>query len=154
MLSWEKKDASSPSDHWTTVFLHSSPPLHPEMQGLLFPLLALLDRVAEFFGLCSDDLIRFVMNLEKLLQNCYIFLKIILFIYWLCWVFGARGIFSSCCTWASYHGRFPCCGAWALGCRLNSCETRACFSTVCGIFWNRGLNPCLLHWQADFFFFF
>ena len=27
-------------------------------------------------------------------------------------------------------------------------------SMVCGIFLGQGSNPCLLHWQADFFFFF
>ena len=45
----------------------------------------------------------------------------------LCWVFAVHWAFSSCGkqrlvssydVWASHHGGFLCCGAWALGCRL------------------------------------
>ena len=43
---------------------------------------------------------------------------------------------------------------------LNSCSSQALedsscglwtYSTACGIFLDQGLNPCLLHWQADSF---
>ena len=59
----------------------------------------------------------------------------ILFIYfWLCWVFIAAHVFSSCSAWASHHGgfssygaqalgveAFSSCRSWVLECRLSSC---------------------------------
>ena len=77
-------------------------------------------------------------------------LKITLFIFnyfWLCWVLLLHRLLSSC-------GVFSC-GAWALGhVSFSSCGSRAlrlglsCFE-ACGIFPDQGLNPYLLHWQAD-----
>ena len=60
----------------------------------------------------------------------------------------------SCCgaralgTWASVvvARGLSSCGSWALEHRLSSCGTR---SAACGIFPDRGSNPCPLHWQAD-----
>ena len=76
------------------------------------------------------------------------------------------GFLSSCHMWASHCGDFPCWGAWAPGhtgfSGLSDCGSRAlehrltklCCTqlscpTACGIFPDQGLNPCLLHWQAD-----
>ena len=57
----------------------------------------------------------------------FICLFIYLFIYWLRWVFVAArglslvvasGVTLRCSAQASHCGGFSCCGAWALGCRL------------------------------------
>ena len=71
-------------------------------------------------------------------------------------------LLSSCGVLASHWGGFSCCGARALGCtnfsscsfralehRLNSCGPWVFCSMACGILLDQGLNPCLLHWQAD-----
>ena len=112
------------------------------------------------------------------MQICIISFYIILFIYfWLCWVFIALNVFSSCgeqellssCSaWASHCGGFSCCRAQALGAqapavvahglsRRNSRALRAqaqkswCTGLVaCGIFPNQRWNLCLRHWQANF----
>ena len=80
-----------------------------------------------------------------------------------------RGLLSGCDAWASHCSGFSCCRAWALGTwvsvvaahgfsscgswtlqhRLNSCGKGISCSVACGIFLDSGLNPCLLHWQAD-----
>ena len=85
-----------------------------------------------------------------------------------------QGLLSSCGAEASHCGAFSCCGPralWPVG--FNSCGTWAlewgsvvavprlystgsrvvvyrlgCHAT-CGIFLDRGSNPCLLHWQVD-----
>ena len=62
---------------------------------------------------------------------------------------------------------FSCCTTWALGAQALVVAARgmsSCGSTVvpsglncskaCGIFPDQGLKLCLLHWQADSFFFF
>ena len=80
---------------------------------------------------------------------------------------GKRGLFSSCRVWASWCDGFSCWGAWALGHAgsvtvpswlLGTGSIVAAYgpicSAACGIFLNQGLNPFLLHWQADSFFFF
>ena len=91
-------------------------------------------------------------DLQEICGVIYLFI-IILFIYF----FGCTGsllllgLFSSCSEWgllstggarASHFCRFSCCGAQASEHGL-SC------SKACGIFLDQGLNPCLLHWQAD-----
>ena len=59
------------------------------------------------------------------------FLKIILFIYWLCWIFttvqlfsssGERGLLSSGTAWASHCSGFSCWEAQALGWGFSSCS--------------------------------
>ena len=75
-------------------------------------------------------------------------------LFWLCWAFGVR---------ASHCGGLSLCGARALG-RVGSgvqlvglrAHTRQLWrahelscSAACGLFLHQGLNPCLLHWQAD-----
>ena len=79
-------------------------------------------------------------------------LKLILFIFiylWLCWVLlpyrllSGCGVFS-CGAWALGHASFSSWGSRALGLGLS------CFE-ACGIFPDQGVNPYLLHWQADFF---
>ena len=52
---------------------------------------------------------------------------------------SGRGLLSSCGAWASHCGGFSC-RTWALG---------LCCPTACGIFQDRGSNPCPLHWQVD-----
>ena len=64
---------------------------------------------------------------------------------------------SSCRAPASHCRGFPCCGARALGMRvllavaheLSSCGDGLSCSSAHGIFPDQGLNPRLLHWQAD-----
>ena len=96
--------------------------------------------------------------------------SIYLFIYFgLCWVFAGlsfsctkQGLLSSCSARASHCGGFSCCGAQALehmgsvvgASRLQSTGSivvahRLRCSPACGIFPDRGLNQCLLHWQVD-----
>ena len=81
---------------------------------------------------------------------------------------GKRGLLSGCGTRASYCvaslvAQYKLQGTWVsvvVACgleqRIHSCGTRA--QLLCGM-WDlprqgKGSNPCLLHWQADFFFFF
>ena len=63
-----------------------------------------------------------------------------------------------CGTQASHCSGFACCRAWALGAwasvvvarGLSSCGSRPQFCSIaCGIFPDKGSNPCPLHWQAD-----
>ena len=42
-----------------------------------------------------------------------------------------------------------CCRSRAPEHRLSSCGARVQLPLACGIFPDQGLNPCLLHWQAD-----
>ena len=95
----------------------------------------------------------------------------VLFSYCLCWVFvaewlfsscGKRGLLSSCSAQASAGGGFSC-EALALGCvAFGSCSSQALelWLSSCGpgayllhdrceISPDQGLNPRLLHWQAD-----
>ena len=44
---------------------------------------------------------------------------------------------------------FSSCGIRALELRLSSCGTQASLLIACGIFPDRGSNPCPLHWQAN-----
>ena len=74
-----------------------------------------------------------------------------------------------CGAWASHCSGFSCCGAQALGVwasgfvahRLSSCSLwalecagsvvvahRFSCSAVCGIFLDKGSNPCPLHWKG------
>ena len=111
-----------------------------------------------------EELIYIVNNL---LNNIYLFIY-----FWLCWVFAATHVFSSC----SKQGLLsrcgarvsPCCGfscrgAWALECAaFGSCRTLALEcqlsscgahwlgrSVACGIFLDQRSNPCPLHCKAD-----
>ena len=69
---------------------------------------------------------------------------------------GKQGPLSSCGARASRCSRLSCCGAQPPGhagsatvaprlCRHSALSR----STTCGILPDQGLNPCLLHWQAD-----
>ena len=58
---------------------------------------------------------------------------------------GEWGLLWSCGVWAFHCGGFSCCGArgsvvvvLGLSCPM-----------ACGIFLDRGLSPCPLHWQVD-----
>ena len=100
-------------------------------------------------------------------------LRAVLFIYFLkelfAYLLAVLGL--RCCLWAfssfaswsgsnflsSHRGGFSC-GAWALGCTgFRGCSAWAqqlwCSgpsrSSACGLFPDRGSNPCSLHWQAD-----
>ena len=46
---------------------------------------------------------------------------VILFIFGCTGSLLVLGLLSSCSAHASHCGGFSCCGAWAVGCRLNSC---------------------------------
>ena len=73
-----------------------------------------------------------------------------------------RGLLSSCGAQASHCSGFSCCIARALGAwasvveapRLQSAgpvvgvKWLSC-SVACGIFPDKGSNPCFLHWQVD-----
>ena len=85
--------------------------------------------------------------------------------YFICGCAGSslpRGLFSSCGVQTSPCGGFSCCQAWALGLwasiavvpRLQSTGSVVVVSglscsAACGIFWDQGWDPCLLHWQSD-----
>ena len=66
---------------------------------------------------------------------------------------GKQGLLSSCGAQASH-----CCGfsllwlllLWGLGSRVES--NRLSCSVACETFLDQGLNPCTLHWQANFFY--
>ena len=84
--------------------------------------------------------------------------------------------FSSCSEWGllfvAVHGllivvAFLCCGAQALGVWALVVVAPGLYSTgsvvvahglscsaACGIFLDQGLNPCPLHWQAYYYYFF
>ena len=80
---------------------------------------------------------------------------------------AANGGYSSCCAGASHCGGPSRCGAWAVGtwasvvaaCGPQSMQAPVAVAhrlsgfAVWGIFPDQGWNPCLLHYQADFFFF-
>ena len=88
--------------------------------------------------------------------------------FWLCWVFIAPWLFSSCRGFATLQ-RTGCSLWWSLrllstgrGARGLEAEVPAlwgagsaavahgvCCSTARGIFLDQGSNPCLLHWQVD-----
>ena len=55
---------------------------------------------------------------------------------------------SSRCTGFSRCG-LSSCGSWILEHRLSSVAHRLSFSEACEVFLDQGLNPSLLHWQAD-----
>ena len=89
----------------------------------------------------------------------------------LCGLFSScddLGLPSPCGSPTSHCGGFSCSGAWTLGCTgfwlrgvgsvvwLQGSRTQAQLlwcglscSSACGIFPDQGLNPCLLHGQAD-----
>ena len=64
-------------------------------------------------------------------------------------LFGAR---------APGHAGLSSCGTWAQSLPLpdaehrpSRCDTQAQLLHACGILPDQGSNPCLLHWQVDFF---
>ena len=63
---------------------------------------------------------------------------------------GERGATLPCGVRASHCGGFSCCGAWTLGTWASVVVAHglSC-SAACGIFLDRGSNPCPLHWQVD-----
>ena len=64
-------------------------------------------------------------------------------LWWLLlWSTGSR------CTGFSRCG-LSSCGSWILEHRLSSVAHRLSFSEACEVFLDQGLNPSLLHWQAD-----
>ena len=78
----------------------------------------------------------------------------------------SRGVLSSCCAWAARGSGSSYCRARAPGHAAAVVVTPGrsstgsvvvahrlgCFAAG-GIFLDQGSNSCLLHWQADFFFF-
>ena len=90
----------------------------------------------------------------------FIYLFIYLFIYfWLCWVFvSVQGL--SLVAAGGGHSSSRCTGLslsrplllWSTGSRRVGSATVAhgpSRSVACGIFPDKGSNPCPLHWQAD-----
>ena len=106
------------------------------------------------------------------------FIMIVFICFWLCqvfvalWVFSSCGeqrLLSSCSTWPSPGGSFSCCWAWALGHRLptvvahglSGCGSPALEHKLnsCGLWdlllhsmWDlpeSEIKPMSLHWQAD-----
>ena len=80
---------------------------------------------------------------------------IVLFYFWLCWVFIAAQVFSSCGEWGllsscsaptSHCSVFSCCGAWALGVWAQSLwHMDLVTPRHVRSFWTWGSNACLLH---------
>ena len=94
----------------------------------------------------------------------FLFKIIYLFIYfWLCWVFVAARVFSSCGARASHCSEFSCCrapGSRAHGLQqlqlpgsgaqnLIVVALRLSCSEACGVFLDQGLNTCFLPWQEN-----
>ena len=81
------------------------------------------------------------------------------FYFWLCWVFvSVRGL--SLVVASGGHSSLRCMGLspprplplWSTGSRRTGSVVvahRPSRSVACGIFPDRGMNPCPLHWQAD-----
>ena len=81
------------------------------------------------------------------------------FFFWLCWVFvSVQGL--SLVAASGGHSSSRCAGlslSWPLPLRSTSSRHtgsvvvahRPSHSAACGIFPDRGTNPCPLHWQAD-----
>ena len=68
------------------------------------------------------------------------------------WAFSSCGEpgYSSLQRQASHCGGFSCCGARALGTWASVVVAYGLSCSVArGTFSDQGLNPCLLHWQAD-----
>ena len=63
----------------------------------------------------------------------------------------ASGSYSGVGEQASHCGGFSCFRAQTLGHSLNGCGTWAELLLGCEFSLDQGSNPCLLHWQADFF---
>ena len=59
-----------------------------------------------------------------------------------------QGVLLSSGVWTFHCGGFSRCSSWPPEYRLSSCGTGFGYSK-CGIFSDQGLNPWLLHWQAD-----
>ena len=95
----------------------------------------------------------YIKWLMKDASNMAFFKKNIYFC--LCWVFAVHWAFSSCGkqrlvssydVWASHHGGFLCCGAWALGCRLQwlwSMGLVALWHVESSWTWDWTLVPCI-----------
>ena len=64
---------------------------------------------------------------------------------------GAQGLLATCRVWAPHGCGFSRCSSRSLEHRLSSVAHKLGCSTACGIFLDQGLNPCLMHWQADFY---
>ena len=103
---------------------------------------------------------RFILLLFALFSSCsevcqegygYLFIY-----FWPCWVFTALHQLSllavsegsSAC--ASHCSGFSCCGAWVPGLAGSVVVAHGLSCPeACGILWDKGWNPCPLHWQAD-----
>ena len=98
-----------------------------------------------------------VLEKKSILRSCI--LKCDLFNYLLWTVLGLHCYVdvSSCDVQASHCSAFSCCGSQASVVVLpGPWNTRSvvavfglCCSMACGIFPDQGMNPCLLHWQAN-----
>ena len=144
------------------------------IQGSLKNLLQNMVQKHQFFSAqLSLYITEAVINTDANLHLLFLF-YIILFVYfWLCWVFTALQVFSSCgeqellssCSGrASHCGGFSCCRAQVLGARasavaahgLSSCNPQALRAqaqyywytglVACGIVPDQRCNLCLLHW--------
>ena len=62
---------------------------------------------------------------------------------------GKWGLLSSCGAGLPKCRGFSCCGTWALEHKLIVVANGLSCSGACGTFLDQGLNPCLLHWQAN-----
>ena len=116
---------------------------------------------------CGGHIFRYLLIGNQLTLTLSFFFLINLFIYfWLSWVFVAvRGL--SLVAASGGYSSLRCAGfslRWLLLLRstgsrhtgFSSCGTRALFvahglscSAACGIFPDKGWNPCPLHWQVD-----
>ena len=89
----------------------------------------------------------------------YLFIYLLLFFFWLCWVFvSVRGL--SLVAASGGHSSSWCMGLsllqplllWSTGSRCAGSVVVAhgpSCSAACGIFQDQGSNPCPLPWQAD-----
>ena len=61
------------------------------------------------------------------------------------------GGFSHCRAWTLGCVGFSSCGSWTAEHWFNSCGVRALLLRDMWIFLGQGWNPCVLHWQVDFY---
>ena len=106
-------------------------------------------RTSRFILVAADGIILFFLWLCSPQ-----FLKIYLFICWLCWAFIASRAFSLVATRGGYsavvvRGLLTVVASLVAVVGSVVVVHGLSYSETCGIFWDRVSNPCLLHWQVD-----
>jgi len=84
------------------------------------------------------------LSMKRLMfKREFFFLIYVCIYFWLSWIFAA----AHRCSLVTVRGGFSC-GAQAPGARASIAVVHGNSPTACAVFWDQGLNPCPLHWQA------